>query len=67
MAIPPRKFGPQYMQGDGTVGSRKPTYLKPIRSQEVPKPKGIQISDDVARKIADALKMMLRDNGSKRR
>ncbi len=59
MAIP-KRFGPQYMHTDGSVGQRKPDYLRPIAPPAPKKQEGIHISEEAAKRIAEALRMMIR-------
>jgi len=62
-----RRSGPQYMQGDGSFGQERPQYLRPIPpAPVVPKPQGIQLSEEAARKIADALRIFLHEPPARR-
>lgn len=59
MAIP-KRFGPQYLHTDGTVGQQRPEYLRPIAPPAPKKQEGITISEEAAKRIADALRIMIR-------
>ena len=54
--------GPQYMNADGSLSSDKPNYLRPLPPAPPPAQKaGIQLSEEAARKIAEAIKIFLRE------
>ena len=60
--------GPQYMNNDGTFSSEKPNYLRPLPPAPPPmEKKGIQLSEEAARKIAEAIKIILHEPPKRRR
>ena len=60
-----RRSGPQYLNANGSFssfGSERPQYLQPFNPPPpIPKPQGIRLSEEAARKIAEAIKIFLRE------
>jgi|GEM_PF-3423181 len=56
-----RRSGPQYMNADGSYGNSKPDYLRPLPPKAPVKPAGIHLSEEAAKKIADALRIFLHE------
>ena len=62
-----RRSGPQYMNADGSFGQSKPDYLRPLPPSQPVKPAGIQLSEEAAKRIADALRIFLHEPPKRKR
>jgi hypothetical protein len=61
-----KRSGPQYMNADGSISGDRPSHLRPLPPPPPRERQGIHLSEEAAKRIADAIKIFLREPPKRR-